>query len=222
MEGSNILTMLEDVFSGRPGNAASHSELILNLHEALKTANPATLRAAKVVLSRNKDQGKIQEEDYQSLAIYLEGFASGKIPLIPKLAHLTFASNPAALKVSKLFHSLHKIHIKRIRIMASSFSDLKVNQYTKELKSLASEHELEIKRLNCARLVAQLKGALGINMEKTVRIWSNNCYDKNKIIPSIFHHKRKTLSEYNRRQQMRKIIARIIETGKVAFEQIGF
>lgn len=78
--------------------------------------------------------------------------------------------------------------------------------WTKKVSDLKVIHELEIKSLQCSRMVANIRGALGINLQRTLRLWQVNSveveyleeeYEDYEEQQNIF--RQRSVSEYEKR-----------------------
>ena len=186
MEGSSLLTLLEKVLTGRPGDPHKHTECYNELHKNLLIANEANLRAAMITIRDMNQKNQLSSETYIKFSQYLKSIMDGKKPIPPNLIYLTFTSNPASKKTAKLFHALNKINSKRSAVLKSVMDSLKLHKSSSNLNDLDSEHRLEVKRLACSRLISNIKINLGINMEKTMSIWRyRDCTPKQNIFKKV-------------------------------------
>ena len=170
MESVSITSLFEKVLSGRPGDPQKHLELSKQLFGKLNTASQANLRAVGIILSQMREQKKLGQDDFNNFSTYLKQLIAGKASTPPNISHFTFTNNPSSQKASKLFYAMQVIQLKRLSLLGTSFRSIKTQENRSHLEELKDLHKLEIKRIQCAKMIAQLKGALGINMEKTVRV----------------------------------------------------
>ena len=170
MEASSITSLLEKVLSGRPGDTQKHSALAEELFTKLGKTTQSNLRAAGITLSNLRTQKKLGLDDFNNFSIYLKNLISGKPAARPATAHLSFTNHPSSQKAAKLCQAIQTIQLKRLTLLGSSFHQIKAREHKTHIEQMENLHKLETKRLQCAKMIAQLKGALGINMEKTVRL----------------------------------------------------
>ena len=228
MEATSLSSLLEKVLSGRPGDPQKHLELSKQLFGKLSTASQANLRAVGITLSQMREQKRLGQDDFNNFSTYIKQLMAGKVSTPPNLFHVTFTNHPSSQKAAKLFHAMQTIQLKRLSLLGTSFRSIKTQENRSHLEEIKDMHKLEVKRLQCKKMLAQLKGALGINMEKTVRVWKCNGMlpDNEQSVYGdddyALKYKRKTLNQYERRHKMYPAITEFINSGTIRFEQTGF
>ena len=219
MEGSKIPKLLEDVLSGRPEDPQTFKTLVNDLHGALSSA-PSNVKQAQAYFQNFK--GQVPEGNFKYFSEYLQSFSQGKTPAKPSLACL-YIVNPAVSKASKLFHALLSLSVKQNSILYNGFMAIIVAGKKNQSESKVNFSELEAKRLQCARLIVNLKCALGINMQKTMTVWQER-KTKQPEQPKIGirgTQRKNTMNVYEKKEKLLKIVKAILKASPI-FEQTAF
>ena len=182
IEGASLLSLLEKVLTGRPGDPHKHSESYEELHEKLLLASEAGLRAATITIREMNQKNQVSSETYIKFSHYLKLISEGKKPIPPNLSYLTFSSNPSSKKTAKLFHALGKIYSKRVSVLKTAMDSMK----SQISSSKTSEKALAAKRFACSTLISNIKINLGVNLEKTMSLWRyKEATPKKKIFQNV-------------------------------------
>ena len=168
MEGLNFPNLFESVLLGLSEDLQSHRDKINQLHNALLSSQ-SNIKSAQSYLLNFKT--RLKDDDLKIFSNYLQSFSSSKAPEIPNIGHLAIAT-PSACRISKLFYALKVLEIKKNSNLYSGFLNIKKYSSSRNFNARKSLLELEEKRVQCAKLVANLKCALGINLQKTMTMWN--------------------------------------------------
>lgn len=207
MESSKLPILLEEVLSGRPEDPQLYTESIQKLHKLLKSGTPSTIVGVKEITSELTTKGKLSYSDYDLFSNYMSNIKKAIKP--PELSHLTVVNS--GLKVSSIFHSLHKIHLKSQALKHIAFSSILIADQR-------NRNKLDLKRLECTRMIANLKSNLGINMQKTISAWSSNI----KVTKPVPIKRKESLTLEKKRNKKYRAVRLILMTSPLAFEQQAF
>ena len=124
-------------------------------------------------------------------------------------------------------HAMNKLSLVQENFKQYSWRALIEHRCEIQLNDEKILHELEVKRLKCAKMTAQLKGALGINVQRTVGLWRKYAEptEQGPKEPGTPHSEHavprhvRTLSEYEKRTRVRNAILEMINHAPLYFEQ---
>lgn len=73
---------------------------------------------------------------------------------------------PVVQKAAAFVNTFNKIHTKKTKLMAASFTDLVDNKWSEREIETHIRHELEVKNLSTTRIACQMRKALDLNLTK--------------------------------------------------------
>ena len=218
MEGLNFPSLFELVLLGMSDDLQSHRGKVNQLHKALLSSQ-SNIKAAQGYLLNFKT--RLKDDDFKIFSNYLKSFSTSKAPEIPNIGHLAIAT-PSACRASKLFYALNILQIKKNSNIYSGFLNIKRYSTTGIFDVRNNMLELEEKRVQCTKLVANLKYALGINLQKTMTIWNERQNIQTKPKPISRSSKRKhTLNVYERKEKVLNSVKAILNVTPI-IEQTAF
>ncbi|OMJ93792.1 hypothetical protein SteCoe_3113 [Stentor coeruleus] len=204
MDSSNLPILLEDVLSGKPEDSQNYNQSAQKLHIMLKTASPSLLQGAAYIAAELSHKGRVSYPDFKIFSDYISKIKQRSQP--PDLRHLPIVNS--GLKVAAICHALHKIQLKSQTLKHNAFISL-----------LIAKHryisELQVKRLQCANLISNIKINLGISMLKTVSKWKE--YEELPARPKL--EKKTTLTMHQKRSKSFRVIKNLLMSSPMAFEQ---
>lgn len=166
MDSSTLSSQVAEVLSGLPADHSDYSERLDSLHQTLKSAAQASIATALKVAEDLTSQEKLAQSDLESFKLYLKNIK--KESSLP-MKHLPIVNN--GQKAALLCQALAKIHLKSQCQTYFAFNSISLHR-------VKEEHKLQVKRLNCARLVASLRSSLGMRLQKTVDLLNFESFQK--------------------------------------------
>ena len=160
MESLEISIEIEEVLSGRPEEPQLYSGKLQHLHETLQNSEEC-VRQSETIAKNLLAKKKLASSDFASFTAYVSEIKNN--PQIPNFNHLPIVNS--GQKASILCYALSKIQLKSQALTHSAFSALAIHK-------ISANHNLEVKRMNCARMISALKSSLGIRMQKTIDLVS--------------------------------------------------
>jgi hypothetical protein len=181
MEGTGLSKLLDGVLIDSVSDFDTFNELKRDVDKQLSLADPAQRDYLVGYIQEGIEMEIIDPEDGQAYQSFLEALNKNPRAEPPVLRHLDSRKgmkgemkHPSVLKAAELFHTLNKLHLKRQANLFSSMTKLVSHRWDWHLSDLHIKHDLEIKRLQCSRLVNQLRRAMAVNLDSTVTNWRIN------------------------------------------------
>ena len=156
MASEDLSSLVKEVLLGKPEETKDYSSVLQELHKSLKKTDVSSISGSLKLAETLLDQKKLAESDFEIFKNYLSNIQTSEEP---KLLHLPIVNS--GHRVSLLCHALNKIQLKSQSTVHTAFNSL-------NLRKVQSINSLELKRINCARLIATLRSSVGIRMQKTV------------------------------------------------------
>mmetsp|Transcript_34163 Transcript_34163/g.59690 ORF Transcript_34163/g.59690 Transcript_34163/m.59690 type:complete len:1503 (+) Transcript_34163:18-4526(+) len=181
MEGTGLSKLLDGVLIDSISDFEAFNELKRDVDHQLIQAAPEQRAYLVDYIQEGIEMQIIDSEDGQTYQKYLKALDKNPSARVPELRNLDDRlgmkgemKHPSALKAAELFHTLNKLHLKRQANLFSSMTKLVSHRWDWHLSDLRIKHDLEIKRLQCSRLVSQLRRAMAVNLDNTVANWRIN------------------------------------------------
>ena len=213
MESSTLPFLLEEVLSGRSEDPFEHLQQTQKLHQILKSSSPSAIKEASVVVSELARTGKLSSSDFSLVSSYLTKIRQARCP--PDLRHLPIVNS--GLQVSTLCHVLYKIQLKNENLKCRAFLEML-------LFSRMKQNHLEIKRLQCTRMIANIRCNLGLSLQKTMTAWGLKDHSEGPKNEEITRpdKRRTSLTPHQKKQRSLRSVKVLLMKIPMAFEQQAF
>lgn len=210
MEEFDISGLVKKIALGSVKNIQQIKELIREMHEYLNIHQEKAAVALEVLMDF---RDLMQENDFEQFKKYLTAVVNHKNPSSPMIRHL-YMTTKAAVNAVQLVRALFKVGVKeRLNVCAGFFN---IQEFGKE-RIREKGNDEENKKVNCLKMIGNLKYSLGINLKKTIDLWGFNGRKQGELRGE----KKRNVSKQEKEDKEMKIIKVILKNCPI-FEQAAF